>query len=71
MHLGLPLPLPRLRDGIRTRRVLGHIAHPGVPAGLDLAGVVVLVGVVDPAGAEGELVLQVFVVLVSELVGGD
>ncbi len=67
-HLGL-----KLAGAGRQERVLaGHrvdgVAHPGVPARLNLGGVVVVLGVLDPAGAEGQLV-AIFEELVAGAVG--
>ena len=42
-----------------------------MPAGLDLRGVELVVAVVDPACAEGQLFGLVLVVLVAEAVGAD
>lgn len=48
--------------------VAGHgvdgVAHPRMPAGLDVGGVVVVLGVLDPTRAQGQL-LQVLKVLVA------
>ena len=68
MHLGRPGPLGRLRgDGILRRHRVDGVRDPGVPQGLDVRRVVVVLGVVDPARAEGEFVL-VLEELVAELV---
>lgn len=50
--------------------LVNGIANPGVPSGLDLGGVVVVLGVLDPAGAEREF-LHVFEELVSGAVLAD
>ena len=71
MVLGLPHPLARLHDRVRARGVPGHVAHPGVPARLDLRGVVERVMVVDPARAQRELVRRVLEVPVAVAVGRD
>lgn len=57
-------------EGVLGGRLVDGVADPGVPAGLDLAGVVVVLCVVDPAGAEGQL-LGVFVELVAGAVLAD
>lgn len=51
-------------------RLVDGIADPGVPSGLDLGGIVVVLGVFDPARAEGEF-LHVFKELVSGAVLAD
>lgn len=57
-------------EGVLGGRLVDGVADPGVPAGLDLGGVVVVLCVVDPAGAEGQL-LGVFVELVAGAVLAD
>ena len=51
------LRLKRPRAGrhelILSRYGIDEVAHPGVPARLDLGSVVVVLGVLDPARAEG------------------
>ncbi len=71
MFGGLPLADARLQDLVLARRLVDQIAHPGVPARLDLRGVVLLVLVVDPARAQRQLVLHVLEVAVPEPVGAD
>lgn len=71
MLLQLPLPDPRPHDRIRRGGPIHHVAHPRVPAGLDLAGVELLVPVVDPARSQRQLLLQVLIVLVAVAVGAD
>lgn len=50
----LPAPLPQPQQRVFRRRFVDQIRHPGVPARLDLRGVVFAVFVVDPAGAHCE-----------------
>lgn len=71
MALRLPLALSRLRNGVLARRLLRHIRHPRVPPGLNLGRIEVLVVVIDPARAEGQLVAQVLEVPVAVLVARD
>lgn len=61
----LPLPMPDLRNRVLVRRVMQHIGHPSVPTRLHLRGIVLSVVVVDPAGAEGQLVFGGLVVVVA------
>jgi hypothetical protein len=42
-----------------------------VPAGFDLGGFELVVAVIDPAGAEGELFREILIVFVAETVGAD
>lgn len=64
-HRRLEAPRPHLQERILGRRLVDEVAHPGVPSGLDVGGVVVVLGVLDPAGAEGQLL-----VVLEELVAG-
>jgi hypothetical protein len=54
----------RLDERVLRRRVINEVADPSVPAGFDLGGVEVVLCVLDPAGAQGQL-LVVLKVLVS------
>lgn len=68
MHLRGPRPLGRLgHDGILRGHRVDGVRDPGVPERLDVRGVVVVLGVVDPARAERKFLL-VLEVLVAELV---
>lgn len=60
----------RRNQGVLGRRLVDDVADPGVPAGVDLAGVVVVLGVVDPAGSEGQF-LEVLVEFVAGAIGAD
>lgn len=60
----------RQNQGVLGRGLVDGVADPGVPAGLDLAGIVVVLGVVDPAGSEGEF-LEVLVEFVAGAIGAD
>lgn len=60
----------RQNQGVLGGRLVDGIADPGVPAGLDRAGVVVVLGEVDPAGAEGQF-LEVLVEFVAGAIGAD
>lgn len=71
MLLGLPLANAGLQDGILARRLVDHVADPGVPARLDVRGVVLLVLVVDPARAERQFLRRVLEVPVPVAVGAD
>lgn len=76
MLVQLPLPDAALHERILALprgpgRRLHQIAHPGMPAGLDLAGVELGVFVVDPAGAEGQFFAGVLEVPVPVAVGSD
>jgi hypothetical protein len=42
-----------------------------VPAGFDMGGIELVVAVVDPAGAEGQLFREILIVFVTEAVGAD
>jgi hypothetical protein len=42
-----------------------------MPAGFDMGGIELVVGVVDPAGAEGQLFCEILIVFVTEAVGAD
>lgn len=42
-----------------------------MPSGLDLAGVIFLVPVVDPTGAQGQFFLQILEIFVAITVGAD
>lgn len=55
----------RLQEGVLHGGLVDEIADPGVPAGLDLAGVIVVLGVLDPASAQGK-----FLVVLEEFVAG-
>lgn len=59
------MPCAGLDKGILGGGGIEGVADPGVPAGLDLGGVEVVLGVLDPAGAEGK-----FLVVLEELVAG-
>lgn len=60
----------RGHEVILHRGLVDRVADPGVPSGLDLAGVVVVLGVLDPAGAQGKL-LHVLEELVAGAIGAD
>lgn len=60
----------RQNQGVLGGRLVDSVANPGVPAGLDMTGVVVVLGVVDPAGAKGQF-LVVLVELVAGAIGAD
>lgn len=62
---GLEGVVAALEEGVLGRGFVDAVADPGVPAGLDVGGVVVVLGVLDPAGSEGE-----FLVVLEELVAG-
>ena len=64
-HGGLKLPRPREHQRVLGRGLVDEVADPRVPAGLDLGGVEVVLGVLDPAGAQGQLL-----VVLEELVAG-
>lgn len=66
----LKVSCARRNQGVLGGRLVDGVADPGVPAGLDLAGVVVVLGVVDPAGAEGQF-LVVLVEFVAGAIGAD
>lgn len=66
----LKVPCTRRNQGVLGGRLVDGVADPGVPAGLDLAGVVVVLGEVDPAGAEGQF-LEVLVEFVAGAIGAD
>lgn len=57
-------------QGVLGRGLVDGVADPGVPAGLDVGGVVVVLGVVDPAGSQGQF-LEVLVVFVSGAIGAN
>lgn len=57
-------------EGVVGGRLVDQVADPGVPAGVDLGGVVVVLGVLDPAGAQGQL-LAVLEELVARAVLAD
>lgn len=40
-------------EGVLGGRLIQRVRHPRVPAGFDVRGVVVVLGVFDPAGSEG------------------
>jgi hypothetical protein len=42
-----------------------------VPAGFDMGGIELVVAVVDPAGAEGQLFREILIVFVAEAVGAN
>jgi len=42
-----------------------------VPAGFDMGGIELVVAVVDPAGAEGQLFRKVLIVFVAKAVSAD
>lgn len=69
MFLGLPFPQASLQDGVIDRRSVNHVADPRMPSRLNLTRVVFLVTIVDPAGAQGQFFLKVFVVLVAVAIG--
>lgn len=60
----------RGHEMVLNRGSVDRVADPGVPSGLDLAGVVVVLGVFDPAGAQGQL-LHVLEELVAGAVSTD
>lgn len=68
---GLPFSDAGVQDPILARRPVDQVADPGVPAGLDLAGVELLVLVVDPARPQRELFLHILVELVAVPVAPD
>lgn len=57
-------------QGVFGRGLVDGVADPGVPARLDVGGVVVVLYVVDPAGSEGQF-LVVLVVFVAGAVLAD
>lgn len=71
MLLNLPLANAQPHNLILRRRLVHQIADPRMPPGLDLAGIVLLVFVVDPAGAQGQLFGLVLKVFVAVAVGAD
>jgi len=60
----------KLHECVLRRRRVDRVADPGVPARVDLGGVVVVLGVLDPAGAQGQL-LAVLEEAVARAVGAD
>lgn len=54
-------------DGVLVGRSVDRVGDPGVPQGLNLASIVVVLGIVNPSGAEGKFI-HVLVELVAELV---
>lgn len=68
--LGLKGTSARLEHGVLSGGLVDEVADPGVPSRLDLAGVVVVLGVLNPARAQGEL-LVVLEELVAGAVGAD
>jgi hypothetical protein len=66
----LKVSCARQNQGVLGGRLVDGVADPGVPAGLDLSGVVVVLGVVDPAGTERQF-LGVLVELVAGAIGAD
>lgn len=68
MHLGRPGSLGRLgRNGILRGHRVDGVRDPGVPERLDVRGVVIVLGEVNPARAQREFSL-VLEELVAELV---
>lgn len=55
---------------VLDRGLVDRVADPGVPSGLDLTGIVVVLGVLDPAGTKGQL-LHVLEELVAGAVSAD
>lgn len=66
----LEKPRARLDQLVLGRRLVHHVAGPRVPARVDLAGVVVVLGELNPARAQGEL-LWVLEELVAGAIGAD
>lgn len=62
---GLEVASAGLDQRVLGRRGIEGVADPGVPAGLDVGGVVVVLGVLDPAGSQRQ-----FLVVLEELVAG-
>lgn len=67
---GLKVSCARGDQAVLGRGLVDGVADPGVPAGLDVGGIVVVLGVVDPAGSEGQF-LEVLVVFVAEAILAD
>jgi hypothetical protein len=67
----LPGPDANLQQAVLRRRLVDHVADPGVPAGVDLRRVELVLAVINPPRAQRQLFSQVLVVLVAEAVGGD
>ena len=53
----LELPRARLHQRVQRGRRVDGVADPRVPPGLDVRGVVVVLGVLDPARAQGQLLV--------------
>jgi hypothetical protein len=53
----LELPRARLHQRVQRGRLVDGVADPCVPSGLDVRGVVVVLGVLDPARAQGQLLV--------------
>ncbi len=68
--LGSELAVPVLHQRILRRRLVHHVADPRVPARFNVPRVVVVLGVLDPARAQRELLL-VLEELVARAVGAD
>lgn len=67
----LPGPDTNLQQAVLRWRLVDHVADPGVPAGVDLRRVELVLGVINPPRAQRQLFGQVLVVLVAEAVGAD
>lgn len=67
---GLKVAGTRGQQSILGRGLIDDIADPRVPSGLNLGGVVVVLGVLDPARSEGQF-LVVLKVLVARAIGTD
>lgn len=64
----LKLPHSNGNEGVLGRRLIQRVRHPRVPAGLDVRGVEVVLGVINPAGSKRQF-LRVLIVLVAVAVG--
>jgi hypothetical protein len=71
VFLGLPFPQSSVQDRVVGRRLINQIAHPSMPPGLELAWIIFLVAIVNPAGPQRQLLLQVFKVFVAVAVCPD
>lgn len=60
----------RVQQSILGRGLVDGVADPRVPSGLDLGGVVVVLGVLNPARSEGQF-LVVLKELVARAIGTD
>lgn len=69
--LWLPGPYANLHDFVFCRWLVDQVADPGMPPGLDLTGIQLLVLVINPSCPQRKFFLQVLIVFIAVAVGSN